>query len=181
MAAVASRYARALADVVTRPNPPESAGAVEAQLRAFLEITEQSAELRTILASPAVPAGRKKAIIEKLGERLDISRVTRNFLFVLVDHRRISLLGEILPAFRALLDERLGMVEAQVTAAAPLDEDERRALEEALRILTGRQVRLALAVDPALIGGAVTRIGSTIYDGSVRGHLQVLRGKLSSE
>ncbi len=178
---VGARYARALVDVVARPQPPETPDAVERQLRNFLELTRESPELRTILESPAVPAPKKKALVERLGERIGLSRVTKNFLFVLLDHRRIALLESILPAFRALLDQRLGLVEAQVTAAAPVGDADRALVEDALRRLTGRQVRLSYAVDPGLIGGAVTRIGSTIYDASVREHLRVLREKLSSE
>ena len=180
MAAVAARYARALADVVTRPSPPETPEAVEKQLRDFEALTAESPELRTVLASPAVSGPRKKALLEKLGARIGLSRVGRNFLFVLVDHRRMALLGNILDAFRTLVDERLGLVEAQVTAAAPLAEAERATLEAALDRLTGRRVRANYAVDPALIGGVVTRIGSTIYDGSVREQLRLLRERLSS-
>ena len=180
MAAVAARYARALTDVVTRPGAPETPEAVERQLREFQAFVAESPELRTVLASPAVSAPRKKALLERLGARIGLSRVGRNFLFVLVDHRRIGLLGTILDAFRALVDERLGMVEAQVTAAAPLAEAERAELEAALGRLTGRRVRATYAVDPGLIGGAVTRIGSTIYDGSVREQLRLLRERLSA-
>ena len=180
MAAVAARYARALTDVVTRPGAPETPEAVESQLRRFEALTAESAELRTVLISPAVTAARKKALIERLGAVVGLSRIARNFLFVLVDHKRIALLGGILTLFRAMVDERLGMVEARVTVAAPLADEERARLEEALGQLTGRRVRATYAVDPALIGGAVTRIGSTIYDGSVREQLRLLRERLSS-
>ncbi len=177
---VGARYARALVDVVARPQPPETPDAVEQQLRDFLEAIRESPELRAILESPALKPARKKALVERLGERLNLSRVTRNFLFVLLDHRRIGLLESILPAFRTLLDQRLGRVEAEVTAAVPLGDAQQALVEGALGRLTGRAVRIHYAVDPALIGGAVTRIGSTIYDGSVREHLRVLREKLST-
>ena len=180
MAAIAARYARALADVVTRPGAPETPEAVERQLRDFQALIAESPELRIVLASPAVSGPRKRALLEKLGARIGLSQVGRNFLFVLVDHRRIALLGSILDATRALVDERLGLVEARVTAAAPLADAERAALEAALGRLTGLQVRANYAVDPALIGGAVTRIGSTIYDGSLREQLRLLRERLSS-
>jgi F-type H+-transporting ATPase subunit delta len=180
MAAVASRYARALADVLTGPQPPDTAGTVEQQLRDFLGLVEESVDLRNLMDSPAVAAARKKALVETLGARIGLGKTARNFLFILVDHRRIPLLAEILPAFRSLVDEHLGLVQAAVTSAQPLAEAERAQLEAALGRKTGRVVRATYAVDPALIGGAVTRIGSTIYDGSVREHLRVLRERLSS-
>ena len=182
MPAIGARYARALADVVTAPNPPATADAVEAELREFLDLIHESADLRNILASPAVNATKKRSIVEALGARIGtsgLSQVAKNFLFVLMDHRRLPLLEEILPAFRALVDESLGMVEARVSSAQPMAEADRAQLEAALGRRTGKKVRATYAVDPALIGGAVSRIGSTIYDGSVRENLRVLREKRS--
>ena len=180
MAAVASRYARALADVVTGPQAPETPDAVESQLRNLLELIQESADLRNLMESPAVNAAKKKALIETLASRLELSRTARNFLFVLVDHRRISLLGEILTLFRALVDEHAGMVEAHISSALPLGDSERTTLESALARKTGLRIRASYLVNPALIGGVVTRIGSTIYDGSVLEHLRLLKEKLST-
>jgi F-type H+-transporting ATPase subunit delta len=180
MAAVAARYARALADVVLQPGREAQADAVERELHAFRDLLQESADLRNALTSPAVKAARKRAVIEKLGERAGLSRTGRNLLFVLSDHRRLPLLGEVLHAFRVLVDERLGYVEAEVTSARPIEDSDRAALEAALARHTGRKVRAHYAVDAGLIGGAVTRIGSTIYDGSVREQLRVLRERLSS-
>jgi F-type H+-transporting ATPase subunit delta len=177
MAAVSSRYARALADVVTGG---KMAGAelVEDQLKNFLGLMHESADLKNVLVSPAVKAKQKKTLVETLGAKLGFSAIARNFLFVLVDHKRISLLHEILPLFRMEMDDRLGMVQADVTSAAPLGHMERTDLEAAIAKRTGKAVRATYQVDPALIGGAVTRVGSTIYDGSVREQLQKLRAKL---
>ncbi len=181
MAAVAARYARALADVVARPGAPAAPEALVAELRGFLELLKTSEELRTVLANPAVAAARKRALVQRLGELVQLSRVGRNFLFVLLDHRRINQLEEILRLLENMLDERRGIVRAQVTSAAGLGEAERRLLEAALRGLTGKQVRMEFSVEPELLGGAVTRIGSTIYDGSVREQLRQIRQRLSAE
>jgi len=178
MAAVAARYARALADVAAAPGrDPE---AVRAEVRCFLELLEQSEELRNVLATPVVPAPRKRALIERLGKPLGLSRIVLNFLFVLVDHRRTSLLRDILSSFEALLDERRGIVRAEVATAKELTADERLLLEGALRQLTRQQVRAEYSVEPGLLGGAVTRIGSTVYDGSVREQLRQIRQRLST-
>ncbi len=181
MAAVAARYARALVDVVVRPGAPATPNAVRSEVRSFLDVLEASEELRNVLANPAVPALRKRALLERLGQPLGLSRVSRNFLFVLLDNRRMSLLGEILRAFEGMLDERLGIVRAKVTTAAELGAAERQLLEQTLAEMTGKQVRVQFAVDPVVLGGAVTRIGSTIYDGSLREQLRQIRQRLSAE
>jgi len=167
MAEVASRYARALTDVVTGPKPLEQPDVIERQLRSFLELIEESVDLRNLLESPAVRAARKKAIIETLGARLELSKTAKNVLFLLVDHRRMAHLKSILTQFRAMVDEHMGLVQARVTSAQPLSDADRAGLETALAGRTGRKVRASYQVDPALIGGVVTRVGSTIYDGSV--------------
>ena len=181
MAAVAARYARALADVLTRPGAPAAPDQVRAELRSFLAALETSAELRTVLANPAVPAARKRALVERLGQPLELSRISLNFLFVLLDHRRMNLLDEILRLLETTLDERLGIVRAEVTTADELEAPERELLRDSLRRLTGQQVRAEFSVDPELLGGAVTRIGSTIYDGSVRERLRQIQQRLSSD
>jgi F-type H+-transporting ATPase subunit delta len=180
MAAVASRYARALADAVTG-GKMAGADQVEDQLKGFLGLMQESADLRNVLTSPAVKPKQKKSLVETLGGKLGFSILARNFLFVLVDHKRIPLLHEILSLFRAEMDERQGMVQADVTSAAPLNDSERSSLEAALARRTGKKVRATYKVDAALIGGLVTRVGSTVYDGSVREQLQILRAKLSSQ
>ena len=181
MAAVSSRYARALADAVTGAAAPAGSASVEQELQSFVAMTQESSDLRNILISPAVPVAKKKSLVAALGAKLGISLAARNFLFVLVDHKRIALLGEIVPLFRADMDERQGQVEAHVTSATELGPNGRASLESALAAKTGKRVRATYQVDPALIGGVVTRVGSTVYDGSVREHLRVLREKLSSQ
>ncbi|MBZ5585904.1 MAG: ATP synthase F1 subunit delta [Acidobacteriia bacterium] len=181
LSAVAQRYADALADVVTKggsPLPPQDAAA---QLHAFESALRESAELREILTTPAAPPSRKKAVVERIAGALQLSAIVRNFLFVLVDHRRTEALPGIIHAFELSIDERLGFARAEVTAARELSEKQRGALGAELERLTGKRIRMRFAVDESLIGGVVARIGSTVYDGSVRGQLESLERRLSAE
>jgi F-type H+-transporting ATPase subunit delta len=181
LSAVAARYANALADVVTGSQSALKPEQAVAELRAFDALRRDSAELHNALVTPAVPVGRKRAVIGRLAEALKLSRITRNFLFVLVDHRRIASLSDIIRNFEEVIDARLGFAQAQVTSAAELSEAERRMLTERLERLTGKRIRMRFALDPSLIGGAVARIDSTVYDGSVRGQLAALERRLGAE
>jgi F-type H+-transporting ATPase subunit delta len=176
--AVATRYANALADVITAPKAPARPEALLAELRGFEAVLRGSTELHNALITPAVPAARKRAVIAKIGDLLKISPVVRNFLFVLVDHRRISQLSDVLDSLAVVLDERLGFARAEVLAARELTEAQRASLAVELERISGKRIRAQYAVDPALIGGVVARIGSTVYDGSLRGQLQSLGRKL---
>jgi len=181
LSAIAARYADALADVVTAPNSAvRSAEAIE-ELRAFAAAFKSSAALRNALVSPAVPGSRKKAVVGQVGKRLGLSKISLNFLFVLIDHRRIGSLPEILQAFEQTLDERLGFARAEVVSARELTDTQRTALSAELGRLVGKQIRMQAAVDESLIGGVVARIRSTVYDGSVRGRLQALERRLATE
>lgn len=173
--AIASRFARALAEIL---NAPEAADDAAQKLRAFADMQGSSPELANILASPAVPARQKRAVAARFAQQLGYSQVLRNFLFVLIDHRRTALLAEILAAFEAEIDRRRGIVRAEVSSSRELDDAERREVEAALGRVTGKQVIGKYAVDNALIGGLVARVGSRLYDGSVRGQLQAMRGRL---
>ena len=181
LSAVATRYAHALAEAVTGRASALRPQDAARELRAFESVFASSWELRNALVTPSVPVGRKRAVVDRLAERLKLSRISRNFLCVLVDHRRIALLAEIVRSFERVIDERMGLATASVTSACELSETERASLNRQLQRITGRQVRAEYAVDPALIGGAVARIGSTVYDGSVRGQLASLRRRLSAE
>jgi len=179
--ALASRYASALVDVATDPKTQVDPHQVLTELRAFEAVFAESAELRNALTSPSVAPARKRAVVGAIGERLGISRIARNFLFVLTDHRRIATLAEVLEAFDLLLDERLGFTRAEVGSARELNQPQRDALSHGLERLTGKKVRMRFTVDRELIGGLVARIGSTVYDGSVRGQLQALGKRLAAE
>jgi len=181
LSAVAARYANALADVVTAPGsavPPPRA--VE-ELHAFQAAMAESHALREALATPAIPSSRKKAVVGRIAEKLAPSRIVRNFLFVLVDHRRIGFLAEILHALEVVLDERLGFARAEIAAPAELTTAQRTALAGELERLTGKRIRTHFTIDHSLLGGVVARIGSTVYDGSVRGRLQSLERRLTAQ
>ena len=178
--AVATRYARALADVVLAPGSAVSATAALDQLKAFDALLAESADLRNVLLSPAVPPARKRAVVSEFGRTLGLAPVVRNFLFVAIDHRRVDLLGTIAKAFEDAVDERMGRVRADVRSALPLTEEQRAAVSAQLRQLSGKEVRCEFEVEESLLGGLTARIGSKIYDGSVRGRLDTLRQRLSS-
>lgn len=181
LSAVATRYAHALADVVTAPGSSLRAEDALAQLRAFDSALRSSSDLTNALITPAVPASRKRAVIQRIGYLIELSQIARNFLYVLVDHRRIALLSEIIQSFELAMDERLGFARAEVSAAFELTELQKKAVTGELERISGKRIRARYAVDGALIGGVVARIGSTVYDGSVRGQLNSMERRLSAE
>ena len=181
LSALANRYAQALADVVTAPGAAVRADAAVVQLRSFEAALKSSVELQNALISPAVSPARKRAVVAKIGERLGLAPIARNFLFVLIDHRRIGQLTEVLHKFELIVDERLGFARAEVTSARPLTDAQQAALARRLGLVTGKQIRIRATVDRSLIGGAVARIGSTVYDGSVRGQLAAIGKRLGAE
>jgi F-type H+-transporting ATPase subunit delta len=178
---VSLRYARALVDALTGQRVEVSPAALDqipAQLDEFEALLRENQELRILFSTPAISTAKKRAVLAELASRLKLEQLTKNFLNVVIQHDRMNLIGEITAAFRTLLDERTGMAVAEVTTARPLDDAAREELAEALKARTGRHVRMKFALDPALIGGVTARVGSTIYDGSVRGQLERLRTDL---
>lgn len=172
--AVSFRYAEALADAVAGPvqgKPGKDPQAIAAQLAEFNQVFNENNELKIIFSTPAVSAEKKKAILAQIAKGMGLDSVARNFLSVVIDHDRMPLLGEIVEAFQNLLNERLGVAVAEIASARPLRDEEKQELAGALRAKTGKQIQLNFSLDPKLIGGVVARIGSTIYDGSVRGSL----------
>ena len=181
LSAVATRYANALADVVAAGGSPIGPQDAVSELRAFEAALGESTELRNALETPAVPAGRKRAVVGRIAQILKLSRVAQNFLYVLIDHRRIAVLSDIIDSLELIVDERLGFARAEVAAAREMAEPQRAALTSVLERLTGRRIRMRFTVDERLIGGVVARIGSTVYDGSVRGQLASLGRRLGAE
>ena len=179
--ALASRYASALVDVAIGPKSGVDPHQLLRELRGFEEVLAGSAELRTALASPSVPPARKRAVVGAIGAKLGVSRVARNFLFVITDHRRIAMLTEVLEAFDLLLDERLGFRRAEISSARELTQPQRDSVSHEFERLTGRKMRMRYGVNRELLGGLVARVGSTVYDGSVRGQLQALGKRLAAE
>jgi F-type H+-transporting ATPase subunit delta len=176
--AVATRYARALADSALDPknrlDPKQALG----ELGVFEQMMKESPDLRNVLLSPAVQSTRKRSVIARFAETLPLSRLVRNLLYVTIDHHRIGMIGEIREAFEAVIDERMGVVRAEVKSAMPLDAAQQQAVQAELSRVAGKQVRCTFETDPRLVGGVMARIGSTIYDGSVRARLEGLRERL---
>ena len=179
MAAIAARYARAFAEVVMdRRMDPDQASA---ELKAMADLMKSSLELRNVLRNPAVERKQKLKLLDAIVARSGAPKELRNFLAVLVDQKRIAQIGEIAEEFRHELNRRLGIAEAQVRSVRELSTEEKQSLQKKLEALTGKKVQAAYSQDAALLGGVVIRIGSTIYDGSVRGRLQKIRQKLTSQ
>jgi F-type H+-transporting ATPase subunit delta len=179
--AVANRYAHALVDIVMASGSPLKPEDAVTQLRAVEALIQESPELRIALLTPAIQTSRKRAVMATLMERIGGSPLIRNFVFVVINHRRIDVIGDIREAFELQLDERLGFVRAEVSSAVPLNEQLGAGLESELSKLTGKRMRLRFDVDPELLGGVVARIGSTVYDGSVRGELRELGRKMAAQ
>jgi F-type H+-transporting ATPase subunit delta len=172
------QYANALADIAFEQGAAAAAGK---QLNDFAAAYESSAELRNFLASPAVTREEKHAVILKIAERLGSGKILRNFLLVMIDHQRTHLLPEIAETLQEVIRQRQGIVEAEIRSAVELSEAQRRRLAQKLELMTGKKIEPRYSLDPALLGGAVVRIGSTIYDGSLRNRLDTLRARLTSE
>jgi F-type H+-transporting ATPase subunit delta len=176
MADFAGRYARAFADVVLGDRIPVDQ--VNAQLNDFLATLDGSADLRQALFNPGLAVDVRVRVIDALAPRLHLAREVRNFLTVLLRHDRMSAIEEIVAAYRAEVDRRQGISNIEVISARRLDADERSQMEQQVARLAGTQVRARFREDNGLIGGAVVRIGSTIYDGSVRGRLDRMKQEL---
>ncbi len=178
MALYAARYARALAEIVA--DAKLDAGAVDRELGDFAEIWHQSPELRGIFLDPSIAPAKKVAVLDKLTPRLELSKTVRNFLAVLIQHERMEGLPEVLDEYRQAIRRQLGIAQVEFTTARPLDEQQRQAVVERVGALAGTEVEARFYQDPSLLGGALLRIGSTVYDGSVRGRLEQLKEKLAS-
>jgi F-type H+-transporting ATPase subunit delta len=176
MRASAARYAKALFDVASTESTPEQA---EHELTAFADLVRSHAELQRTLIHPAVPAAAKQAVVGQLLERLRPSAPVRKLLMLLTGRGRLELLPDLVQVFHERVMEHQNLVSAEVTTAAPLTPDLVEQLQQRLATATGRRVDVTMKVDPALIGGMVTRIGGTVYDGSVATQLATLRQRLT--
>jgi F-type H+-transporting ATPase subunit delta len=178
MASVASAYSRAFADVVSSRHL--DADRTIAELRTVTALLAESPQLLRVWENPAIPAEQKRGLLAAIAKRQGISQPVRNLLAVLIDHRRVYLLGRVTQQLEKELDARLGFAEADITSARDLGDAEKRALEVQVGKLTGKKVRARYGLDESLLGGAVVRVGSTIYDGSVKGKLEKIKEALSS-
>lgn len=178
--ALANQYAKALLEVAQAEGGAAAAEAALDQISQFAALFRESRDLRTVLLSPVVEHENKMRVIARLCEAIRAGRPVRNFLNVVTKKRRLALLDEICARYQALLDEAEGIVRAEVRSALPVTDTQKTAIEEALTRATGGQVRCGYGTDPALVGGVTVRIGSAVFDGSVRGHLDAMRRRLVS-
>jgi F-type H+-transporting ATPase subunit delta len=173
---VARRYASALADVV---GDRGDASQVQDELAAWEKMFQASPMLTEVFRNPTIPLDKKRAVLSQMIERSRPTTTTANFLKVLLQNQRLTELGEINKKFAELLDIRAGMVAATVTTARSVPESAQHNLHARLSSVTGKKVRINFLTDPDLIGGMVARIGSTVYDGSVRNHLDEIKTKMA--
>jgi F-type H+-transporting ATPase subunit delta len=175
---VALRYAHAFASVAASANLDVMAA--QQQMNDFAATLSSSHELREILENPSIPSEQKLAVVDGIAAKLGMMREVRNFIAVIMDHQRLSDLNEIIAAYDQVADAGMGLAEAEITTAFDLNEDDRKGLEAQVAKLAGGKVRVAYKQDKSLLGGAVVKIGSTVYDGSVRGSLEQLKQTLVS-
>lgn len=176
--AVAQRYAAALADVVLKENLADFA---KSDLAAFSDAFYSSADLRNFLESPAIGEQAKQKAIEELAGKMGLCAPVRNFVRLIVKQRRTEMVREMQAAFQAELNARLGIAEAEATSAQPLNDEQKNKLTQAIERRTGKKIEARFSEDSALLGGAVVRVGSTVYDGSVREQLTRLREQLEAD
>ena len=174
--ASAARYARALFDVALKESDPVQ---IERDLSSFAQLLSQNAELHNALTNPAIPALGKHQIVDALAKRLTMTSPAHKLLLLLADRDRLAVMPDLLDVYRERLMEHQQVVRAEVTTAAPLSADRVTQLQKKLADITGRKVDMTTTVDPAIIGGVVTRIGSTVYDGSIATQLAKLKEKLA--
>jgi F-type H+-transporting ATPase subunit delta len=177
MAAFVSRYANAFLDVVTGANLDTVA--IDRQLADFLATWQDSRELREVFVNPAIPAAQKIAILDKLNAKLGLQRELRNLIAVLIQNDRIANVAEVAAAYRSLLQERMGIKPAEIVTARELSKEERETLLTEVGRLANAKIDATFRLDKSILGGTVVRIGSTEYDGSIRGRLERLRDQLA--
>jgi F-type H+-transporting ATPase subunit delta len=178
MAAFVSRYASAFLDVVTAVHLDTAD--LSRQLNDFLATWNGSAELREFFVNPAIPAAQKVAFLDKLNAKMGLQKELRNLLAVLIDNGRIASIAEVGAAYRKLLQDQLGIRQAEITTARELDKAERESLLASVGKLASAKIEASFKLDKSILGGTVVRIGSTVYDGSVRGRLDRLKEALTA-
>ena len=176
MALIAIRYARAFADVVF--DLKMDAVRVREELRSLAQVVQENLLLRRVLDSPSVTHEEKLKLLDALSQQAGYEKPVRNLLAVLIEHGHIRQFGAVVRQFEKEMDTRQGYVEAEVASVRELTAEEKAALEGQIAQLTGRKVRAQYSGDKSLLGGAVVKVGGTIYDGSLRGQLRLIKKQL---
>ena len=174
--ASAARYARALFDVALQEGILDQA---DRDLTTVADLLQRQSDLQAVLTNPAVPAARKRSLLEAIVPRLELSGPVGKLLLILADRDRVGVFPDLLSVFRERVREHRRVLEAEVTTAMPLSAEREAELRQQLTAATGREVTLTTRVDPNLIGGAVTRIGTMVYDSSLASQLTRLRERLA--
>lgn len=173
---IANRYAKALADVIMERGQTLT---VADEVKAFTQVVEENSELRDVFASPVIALDRKKAVLNEVLARMQLKPTTNNFLKLLLNNQRLHQIDVVRTSLMKELDERAGVVSADVTTARTLTTTEQENLLNQLQTATGKQVRIHFKIDPEIIGGVVTRVGSLIYDGSIKNQLALMKQQLA--
>jgi F-type H+-transporting ATPase subunit delta len=176
MSLFASRYARAFADVVVERKLDTAA--IDAQIADYLAAWKESLELREVFENPSIASEQKVAVLDKLNSKLKLGAEVRNLLAVLINHNRIAAVEEVVAEYQKEIHARLGIEDVRITTARGLNDQDRAGLVAGVSKITGARVVASFVEDPAILGGVVVKIGSTVYDGSVRGRLDRLRQSL---
>ena len=176
MSVLALRYAHAFASVAASTHL--DVAAAQQQLRDFSGTMAGSLELREVLMNPSIANTQKLKVLDAIAGRIGMFPQVRNFLAVIIEHQRLAELDEILTEYHAVADEQSGLAEAEITSAHELNAEDRAELEMQVTKLAGGRVHATYRQDAALLGGAVVRIGSTVYDGSIRAQLEQLKQRL---
>ena len=177
MSVAANRYATALIDVLY----PANAEPGLQQLQRFAALLKDEPDSRRFLENPAMAGERRTRLLKEISAVLGFQQPVANFISILADRNRLPILDEIISEYQRLMDQRLGIVRARVTAARMLDSTQQKEFARKLEQITGKHIRMEVATDPSLIGGVVAQVGSTIYDGSIRQQLQAFKSKLVGE
>jgi F-type H+-transporting ATPase subunit delta len=177
MSAIDLRYARALAAVIS--DQKLDAVAAEMQLNEFANLLEASSELREVLMNPSIPEPQKLRVLDAIAVRNGMLKPVRNFIALIAQHERLHELRDMVTTYHLVSDEQAHVAEAEVTSARPMGEAERKLIEQKIADMTGdERVKATYREDASLLGGAIVKLGSTVYDGSVRAQLQQMKARL---
>lgn len=174
MSVAANRYAKALIDVLY----PSVAEQGYEQLQRVAELLQSEPDARRLFQNPTVPSEKRKALLKEIGDALGLIPPIQNFVEILIEKNRLDVFDEIIKAYQKAMDERMGVVRASVCTAQPMDSVQTRELAAKLEQMTGKRVKMEVSVDPALLGGVVARVGSSIYDGSLRQQLRAFKSSI---
>jgi len=177
MASATNIYARAFSDVVFEKRL--DVARVTQELSTIDATMAESSELKRVWENPSIPSEQKRKLLDAIASREGLSQTVRNFIAVLIDHRRIQFFEGIVQQFQREINARLGFVDAEITSARDLSDGEKRTLESQVENLTGKKVKAEYRQDGSILGGAIVRVGSTIYDGSVLGQLERVREQIA--